>query len=95
MRKFAGRLDQQLGHAREASEGGDLAEVERLAHGLAGAAGTVRYDAFTGPASELEAAAKAGDVAAADGVLQCLIRMADKWRFPRSPSAEPQGTIAQ
>ncbi|NNU42826.1 ATP-binding protein [Ramlibacter montanisoli] len=82
VRKFAGRLREQLGNAREASDAGNLAEVERLAHWLAGAAGTVGYDAFTEPAREMEAAAKAGDAAAADGVLQRLSRMAGQLEVP-------------
>lgn len=82
VRKFAGRLREQLGHARAAADAGDLAEVERLAHWLAGAAGTVGYDAFTEPARELEAAARAGDAGAADGVLQRIARMADQLEVP-------------
>jgi HPt (histidine-containing phosphotransfer) domain-containing protein len=82
VRKFAGRLQQQLEVAREAARAGDLAEVERLAHWLAGAAGTVGYDAFTEPAREMEAAAKAGDAATTDGVLQRLARMADQLEVP-------------
>jgi CheY-like chemotaxis protein/HPt (histidine-containing phosphotransfer) domain-containing protein len=82
VRKFAGRLQQQLGVAREAASAGDLAEVERLAHWLAGAAGTVGYDAFTEPAREMEAAAKSGDHATAEGVLQRLVRMADQLEVP-------------
>jgi CheY-like chemotaxis protein/HPt (histidine-containing phosphotransfer) domain-containing protein len=82
VRKFAGRLHQQLEVARAATEAGDLVEVERLAHWLAGAAGTVGYDAFTEPAREMEAAAKAGDAAQADGVLQRLQRMANQLELP-------------
>ena len=82
VRKFAGRLREQLGNARQAAAAGDLAEIERLAHWLAGAAGTVGYDAFTEPAREMEAAAKAGDAHAADGVLQRLTRMAEQLEVP-------------
>jgi PAS domain S-box-containing protein len=82
VRKFAARLREQLERTREATAAGDLPEVERLAHWLAGAAGTVGYDAFTGPARELEAAAMAGDAASVDGVLQRLVRMADLLEVP-------------
>ena len=75
VRKFAARLHDQLGHAADALAGGDLAEVERLAHWLAGAAGTVGYDAFTEPARELEAAAKGGDSPASEAALQRIVRM--------------------
>ncbi|MBK6007589.1 response regulator [Ramlibacter ginsenosidimutans] len=93
VRKFAGRLAQQLAHTRNAFAAGDLAEVARLAHWLAGAAGTVGYDAFTPPARELEAAALAGDTALAEGVLQRLARMADQLEIPELASAELGGTI--
>ncbi|KQT11040.1 ATP-binding protein [Ramlibacter sp. Leaf400] len=83
--RFAARLAEQLGHARTAAAQGDLAEVERLAHWLAGAAGTVGYDDFTPPARELEAAARAGDGAAAGEVLQQLNRMAGQLEIPEHP----------
>jgi CheY-like chemotaxis protein/HPt (histidine-containing phosphotransfer) domain-containing protein len=82
VRKFAGRLQEQLGVARAAVETGDMEEVARLAHWLAGAAGTVGYDAFTEPAREMETAAKAGEHALAEGVLQRLVRMADQLEVP-------------
>jgi PAS domain S-box-containing protein len=80
--RFAGRLSEQLGHARSAAERSDLDEVQRLAHWLAGAAGTVGYDDFTPPARELEAAAKSGDHAAAAAVLQRLHRMSEQLEIP-------------
>jgi HPt (histidine-containing phosphotransfer) domain-containing protein len=82
VRKFAARLHQQLDLTRSALDGGDLPEVERLAHWLAGAAGTVGYDAFTEPAREMEAAAKAGDSATTAGVLQRITRMAELLEVP-------------
>ena len=82
VRKFAGRLQEQMLHMREAMAAADLPEVERLAHWLAGAAGTVGYDAFTEPGRELEAAAKAGDTAAVEGLLQRLERMAAQLEVP-------------
>lgn len=82
VRKFAARLQQQLEVVRDAMHAGDLAEVERLAHWLAGAAGTVGYDDFTEPARELEAAAKAGDAATAEGVLHRLLQMTGNLEVP-------------
>jgi CheY-like chemotaxis protein/HPt (histidine-containing phosphotransfer) domain-containing protein len=82
VRKFAARLDQQLEQARTALHGGDLPEVERLAHWLAGSAGTVGYDAFMAPARELEVAAKENDAAATEMVLQRLFRMAGQLEVP-------------
>jgi signal transduction histidine kinase/DNA-binding response OmpR family regulator len=82
VRKFAARLHQQLQHTRAALTGGDLPEVARLAHWLAGAAGTVGYDAFTRPARELEAAAKAGDAGACEAVLQRIARLGEQIEIP-------------
>jgi CheY-like chemotaxis protein/HPt (histidine-containing phosphotransfer) domain-containing protein/anti-sigma regulatory factor (Ser/Thr protein kinase) len=82
VRKFAARLHQQLDLAQVACAARDLPEVERLAHWLAGAAGTVGYDAFTKPARELEAAAKAGDFPLTEDVLQRIARMADLLEVP-------------
>jgi PAS domain S-box-containing protein len=82
VRKFAARLREQLERTREAVAAGDLPEVERLGHWLAGAAGTVGYDAFTEPALEMEAAAKAGDGARVDDVLQRLVRMSEQLEVP-------------
>ena len=83
VRKFAARLDEQLEQTRIALQGGDLAEVERLAHWLAGAAGTVGYDAFTAPARELEAAAKGSDAPGVEMVLQRLFQMAGQLEVPQ------------
>nr|WP_283254291.1 PAS domain-containing sensor histidine kinase [Ramlibacter paludis] len=88
VRKFAARLHQQLGQAADALGNGDLAEVERLAHWLAGAAGTVGYDAFTEPARELEAAAKGGDHPAAEAVLQRIVRMGLLMEVPDAVQAK-------
>ncbi|HEY1228817.1 MAG TPA: response regulator, partial [Ramlibacter sp.] len=82
VRKFAARLAEQLGQARAAADAGDLPEVQRLAHWLAGAAGTVGYDAFTEPARDREAAAKAGIAPQVDGLLQRLARMERQVEIP-------------
>jgi CheY-like chemotaxis protein/HPt (histidine-containing phosphotransfer) domain-containing protein len=82
VRKFAARLKEQLDLASHARAGGDLPEVARLAHWLAGAAGTVGYDAFTEPARELEAHALGGDSAGTEALLQRIARMADHLELP-------------
>jgi HPt (histidine-containing phosphotransfer) domain-containing protein len=82
VRKFAARLQEQMERTREALAAGDLAEVERQGHWLAGAAGTVGYDAFTEPALEMEAAAKAADVARTEELLQRLLRMSEQLEVP-------------
>jgi HPt (histidine-containing phosphotransfer) domain-containing protein len=82
VRKFAARLDYQLELARSALQARDLPELARLAHWLAGSAGTVGYDAFTEPAHELEAAALVGDAAGVERLLQRVTRMAERLQLP-------------
>jgi HPt (histidine-containing phosphotransfer) domain-containing protein len=67
IRKFTGRLDEQMAAFEKALAAQDFAEVANLAHWLKGAAGTVGYDEFTEPAMKLEQAAK--DQSAADSEL--------------------------
>lgn len=94
VRKFAGRLRQQLQLAEVALRQGDLPQVEQVSHWLAGSAGTVGYDALTAPARELEAAVRAGDRAAAAAVLQRLRQMAGDLHVPAAfPSDSQYDTI--
>jgi signal transduction histidine kinase/ActR/RegA family two-component response regulator/HPt (histidine-containing phosphotransfer) domain-containing protein len=58
IRKFAGRLDEQMAAFDKAFAARDFGELASLAHWLKGAAGTVGYDDFTEPAMKLEQAAK-------------------------------------
>ncbi len=60
IRKFAGRLEEKLEAMESCWETGQLEELARLAHWLKGSAGTVGYQAFSGPAGALEALAKEG-----------------------------------
>lgn len=54
IRKFTGRLAEQLDAMDAAWHTGELEQLAALAHWLKGAAGTVGYDVFTDPAAELE-----------------------------------------
>ena len=72
--KFVQRLTEMVQDGRRASETGDLEEVARIAHWLAGSAGTVGYGAFTAPARNLERLAKAGDRA---GVVESMALIED------------------
>ncbi len=56
--KFVTRLDDQLAAMATAWENRDLDELASLAHWLKGAGGTVGFDDFTEPASDLEQLAK-------------------------------------
>jgi HPt (histidine-containing phosphotransfer) domain-containing protein len=94
VRKFAGRLRQQLQLAEAALEQADLLQVEQVSHWVAGSAGTLGYDALTAPARELEAAAKAGDRTAAAAVLHRLGQMAEDLHVPEAfPSDSQYDTI--
>ncbi len=86
VRKFPARLAQQLAGARGAALAGDMDELARVAHALAGGAGTLGYDAFTDPARELEAMAKAGDAQAAARLLE---RLEDMSRHVVIPELAP------
>ncbi|MBC7434931.1 MAG: response regulator, partial [Bdellovibrionales bacterium] len=80
--KFAARLDEQMSLAEQAWAGGDSEEIARFAHWLAGAAGTVGYDAFTEPARELEVYAKAGNADGTSHALAALRAMARRVELP-------------
>jgi HPt (histidine-containing phosphotransfer) domain-containing protein len=60
VQKFTQRLNDQLDAMDNAWNVRDLKELAALAHWLKGAAGTVGYDAFTEPATELEQVVRAG-----------------------------------
>jgi len=68
--KFPARLAEQLAAAERAGKLANADEVAKFAHWLAGAGGTVGFDAFTEPARRLEQLAKAGQ---ADGLEVTLL----------------------
>ena len=82
VRKFAARLDEMIIPAELAAERGDRAEIATFAHWLVGAAGTVGYDAFTGPARELEQLALSGDTAGVSLMMVQLRQMANRIEPP-------------
>jgi PAS domain S-box-containing protein len=61
IRKFTGRLAEQLDAMDRACNESDHEALAQLAHWLKGAGGTVGYDAFNDPAARLEHFAKSGD----------------------------------
>ncbi len=91
VRKFAARLQEQLGAAEQAWAGGDAAEVARFGHWLAGAAGTVGYDAFTEPARELEQRALQGDTAGVNESMAGLRNMAKRVELPAAGVGQAAG----
>ena len=89
VRRFAGRLEEQLDALDLAARNEEFEEIAALAHWLKGAAGTVGYDAFTEPAIRLEQAAKATDArACAEGLVE-LHDMADRIEVPGRGPSEP------
>ena len=62
--RFVSRLEEQLPAMDEAFWAQDFESIAKLAHWLKGAGGTVGFDVFYEPASELESAAKAMDLSA-------------------------------
>jgi HPt (histidine-containing phosphotransfer) domain-containing protein len=72
IRKFSARLSEQLAAMDRASQARDFGQLAALAHWLKGAAGTVGYDAFTEPATELEQHAKANAASEVEAALRRL-----------------------
>jgi CheY-like chemotaxis protein/HPt (histidine-containing phosphotransfer) domain-containing protein len=82
VRRFAGRLRQQLDALEAAARTEDFAQVADLAHWLKGAGGTVGYDAFTEPAARLEQSAKDKVAAEVDATLKELRGLAQRLVVP-------------
>jgi PAS domain S-box-containing protein len=72
IRKFTGRLAEQLEAMDRARSDGDYEALAQLAHWLKGAGGTVGYDAFNEPAARLEQLAKADD---GDGIATVMLEL--------------------
>jgi signal transduction histidine kinase/HPt (histidine-containing phosphotransfer) domain-containing protein len=68
--RFVDRLEEQLPAMDEAFWAQDFEAMAKLAHWLKGAGGTVGFDVFYEPASELELAAKDRDLSAMERQLQ-------------------------
>jgi CheY-like chemotaxis protein len=87
IRKFAGRLDEQMVVIERAFETQDLHELAQLAHWLKGAAGTVGYDDFTKPAARLEQAAKEGSLEGAGSALAEVRDLVSRLESPEEETA--------
>ncbi len=87
VRKFPARLAEQLAQAHQAVQAGDHATLARIAHAIAGSAGTMGFDAFTEPALALEARAKAGDGAQSERLLAQLQGLARRIEIPGTEPA--------
>ena len=74
--RFVGRLEEQLPAMDEALLAKDFDVLAQLGHWLKGAGGTVGFDEFFEPASELEAAAQEKDLEASERHIQHIHRLA-------------------
>jgi PAS domain S-box-containing protein len=74
--RFVSRLGEQLQAMDDAYTNRDVEALAKLAHWLKGAGGTVGFDVFNQPATELESAAKASDLAAIEEKLHEIHRLA-------------------
>jgi CheY-like chemotaxis protein len=87
IRKFAGRLAEQMLAFEKAHAAGDMYELGQLAHWLKGAGGTVGYDEFTEPAKRLEEAAKENAVADIELAMQDVRSLAARVESPEEDEA--------
>jgi HPt (histidine-containing phosphotransfer) domain-containing protein len=88
IRKFTGRLDEQMDAFEKAFAAQNFAEVASLAHWLKGAAGTVGYDEFTEPAMKLEQAAKDRNTADTALMLAEVRGLAARLVAPEAPASQ-------
>ena len=84
--RFVDRLEEQLPAMDEAFWAQDFESIAKLAHWLKGAGGTVGFDVFFEPASELESAAKAGDLSAIERKLQQIHGLAGRLVIDDQPA---------
>lgn len=70
--EFLDTLENKVVEMQLAWDAGDMDALSQLAHWLKGSAGTVGFNCFTAPASELEKVAKVGDTFQASGPLKTI-----------------------
>ncbi|MEX0744436.1 MAG: ATP-binding protein [Phycisphaeraceae bacterium] len=87
LRKFLRRLHERLAEVRELEARCDFPAIAHFAHWLKGTGGSMGYDVFTVPASELEAAAKAAKGERVAQLLSELRDMAQRAVAPEETSA--------
>ena len=84
--RFVSRLEDQLPAMDEACRTRDFVGLAKLGHWLKGAGGTVGFDIFYEPASELEMAAKAGDLETVERQLQQIHGLAARIVIQEQPA---------
>ena len=84
--KFVGRLTERMEAMQASWDAEDLEELGQLAHWLKGAAGTVGFDAFSGPAATLELLAREGKLSEIEASLEELRDIASRIVLPEDPA---------
>ena len=93
LEKFVDRLTARLETMEACVEARDFAQLAELAHWLKGAAGTVGFDAFTGPAEILERHARQGTEAELEPSLARLRRLAERIVVEGRPGAASRQSL--
>ena len=94
VRAFAARLREKLDGMEQALASGDYTELRALGHWLKGAAGTVGFIDFVGPADDVRAAAAQEKPEELGRTIQQLWDLADRIAIPDVPSS-PDGTLSK
>ena len=96
VRKFVGRLAEQLDAMDRALAAGNCQELAQLAHWLKGSGGNVGFGAFHEPALRLEQLAISEQVDQMESAIHELRRLAARIVPPTiDPSTEPAGDSGQ
>lgn len=94
IQKFAIRLEEQLVQMETALEREDFDTLADIGHWLKGTAGSVGFDAFTEPASELETFAKAKQPSGIVPALSAIQEMSRRMVVPSSEQDQEQERLA-
>jgi PAS domain S-box-containing protein len=85
--KFVARLEQKLEEMRASHAARDFEELARLGHWLKGGAGTIGFDAFTGPAETLELLAREHKADQIEAAIAELEEIAGRIQLPDSDAS--------
>lgn len=78
--RFLARLGDEAQVMHTSWKAGDMDALANSAQWLKGSCGTLGFDVFTGPASELEVCARSGDLAAIPALVSALSEMVERAR---------------
>jgi CheY-like chemotaxis protein len=92
--EFVQRLGEQLGEIEAAWSKGEMDDLARLAHWVKGCGGTAGFDALTGPAKQLEHAAREKQLDSVGAALSALQGLADQIVAPSGASLKGRRPVA-